>query len=205
MSAEEAPNDYVRNKAESERMLFSLGDVPVVTVRPPYVYRPENPFYREAFFFDRLMLGRPIIIPGDGGRLLQFVYVDDLARAMVAMLSNPAAVRQAAQRGAHYSDEPARTSRTIRKVMGRRDVDAGLVPCPRRSSSATGATCSAAPVLRPVRAVLQPLRHHPEHRQGERRARRSAHVVTSRACARRANGTLSTATCSRRSSRSRTS
>ena len=145
MSAEEAPNDYVRNKAESERMLFSLGDVPVVTVRPPYVYGPENPFYREAFFFDRLMLGRPIIIPGDGGRLLQFVYVDDLARAMVAMLSNPAAVGQAFNVAHTTATSQLELARTIRKVMGRRDVDAGLAPCPRRSSSATGATCSAAP------------------------------------------------------------
>lgn len=77
-------NDYVRNKAGSERALFRMyheSRFPVVTMRPPFVYGPENPFYREAFFWDRLRLDRPIIIPGDGNRLMQFVYVNDLVEA----------------------------------------------------------------------------------------------------------------------------
>jgi 2'-hydroxyisoflavone reductase len=77
-------NDYVRNKAGSERALFRMYHetrFPVVTMRPPFVYGPENPFYREAFFWDRLKLDRPIIIPGDGNRLMQFVYVNDLVEA----------------------------------------------------------------------------------------------------------------------------
>jgi nucleoside-diphosphate-sugar epimerase len=43
------PNDYVRNKAGSERALFRMyheSRFPVVTMRPPFVYGPENPFYR---------------------------------------------------------------------------------------------------------------------------------------------------------------
>ena len=75
---------YVRNKAGSERALFRMyheSRFPVVTMRPPFVYGPENPFYREAFFWDRLRLDRPIIIPGDGNRLMQFVYVNDLVEA----------------------------------------------------------------------------------------------------------------------------
>jgi 2'-hydroxyisoflavone reductase len=78
------PEAYVRNKAGSERALFRMyheSRFPVVTIRPPYVYGPENPFYREAFFWDRLRLDRPIIIPGDGNRLMQFVYVNDLVEA----------------------------------------------------------------------------------------------------------------------------
>ena len=59
---------------------------PVVTMRPPFVYGPENPFYREAFFWDRLKLDRPIIIPGDGNRLMQFVYVNDLVEACINAL-----------------------------------------------------------------------------------------------------------------------
>jgi hypothetical protein len=39
--------------------------LPVVTLRPPFIYGPENPFYREAFFWDRMRKGRPIILPGD--------------------------------------------------------------------------------------------------------------------------------------------
>ena len=80
-----APDDhhdpYVRNKAMTERMLFRTQQrtgLPVVTFRPPFIYGPENPFYREAFFWDRLRADRPIILPGDGGRLMQFAYVKDL-------------------------------------------------------------------------------------------------------------------------------
>src|SRR6202789_4370958 len=78
------PEAYVRNKAGSERALFRMyheSRFPVVTMRPPFVFGPETPFYREAFFWDRLRLDRPIIIPGDGNRLMQFVYVNDLVEA----------------------------------------------------------------------------------------------------------------------------
>jgi nucleoside-diphosphate-sugar epimerase len=84
LASEAHANPYVRNKASSERALFRMyheSRFPVVTMRPPFVYGPENPFYREAFFWDRLKAGRPIIIPGDGNRLMQFVYVNDLVQA----------------------------------------------------------------------------------------------------------------------------
>jgi nucleoside-diphosphate-sugar epimerase len=91
-------NDYVRNKAMSERALFRMhreSHFPVVTMRPPFVYGPENPFYREAFFWDRIQHDRTIVVPGDGKRLMQFVYVDDLVKACCNALENPAAVGQA--------------------------------------------------------------------------------------------------------------
>jgi nucleoside-diphosphate-sugar epimerase len=84
LASELHSNDYVRNKAGSERALFRMyheSRFPVVTMRPPFVYGPENPFYREAFFWDRLKADRPVIIPGDGNRLMQFVYVADLVEA----------------------------------------------------------------------------------------------------------------------------
>lgn len=88
------PLDYARNKAGSERALFRLhreSGFPAVTLRPPFVYGPENPLYREAFFWDRMRLDRRIIVPGEGKRLMQFVYVDDLVEACLAALENPAA------------------------------------------------------------------------------------------------------------------
>jgi nucleoside-diphosphate-sugar epimerase len=91
-------NDYIRNKAMSERALFRMhreSQFPAVTMRPPFVYGPENPFYREAFFWDRFRNDRPIIVPGDGKRLMQFVYVDDLVTACCNALENPAAVGHA--------------------------------------------------------------------------------------------------------------
>jgi nucleoside-diphosphate-sugar epimerase len=84
LASEAHENPYVRNKASSERALFRMyheSKFPVVTMRPPFVYGPGNPFYREAFFWDRLAAGRPIIIPGDGNRLMQFAYVSDVVEA----------------------------------------------------------------------------------------------------------------------------
>jgi len=94
LAPETHPNGYARNKAASERVLFRLhheSGFPAVTLRPPFVYGPENPFYREAFFWDRIRLDRPVIVPGNGDRLMQFVYVHDLVDAILAALENPAA------------------------------------------------------------------------------------------------------------------
>ena len=93
LAAPDAPDDYVRNKAESERALFEMRlkeGLPAVTVRPPFIYGPENPFYREAYFWDRLADNRPILVPEDGSRLMQFVFVDDLVRVCLRTLDEPA-------------------------------------------------------------------------------------------------------------------
>lgn len=92
------PDAYCRNKANTERMLFRLyreRGLPVVTLRPPYLYGPENPFYREQFFWDRMLAQRPIILPGDGSRLMQFVYVRDYADAAIAAAERDIAVGRA--------------------------------------------------------------------------------------------------------------
>jgi nucleoside-diphosphate-sugar epimerase len=92
------PDSYVRNKAETERALFRMyqsDGFPAITLRPPFVYGPENPFYREAFFWDRIRDGRSIIIPGDGTRLMQFVYVHDLVWCCLRVLGESRAVGQA--------------------------------------------------------------------------------------------------------------
>ncbi len=98
LAPDDHPEAYVRNKAMSERMLFRLHQktgFPVVTLRPPFIYGPENPFYREAFFWDRLRENRPLILPGDGHRLMQFVYIKDLVRACVRAMDEPDAVGEA--------------------------------------------------------------------------------------------------------------
>lgn len=98
LAAPDHPDSYVRNKAESERALFRLhvaDGFPAITLRPPFIYGPENPFYREAFFWDRIRDNRPVIVPGDGGRLMQFVYVFDLVWCAMRVLGTPAAVGQA--------------------------------------------------------------------------------------------------------------
>jgi 2'-hydroxyisoflavone reductase len=92
------PDRYVRNKAMTERALFRLHNkekLPIVTLRPPFIYGPGNPYYREAFFWDRIRAERPIIVPGDGTRLMQFVYIDDLVAACLAAMTVKNAVGHA--------------------------------------------------------------------------------------------------------------
>ncbi len=98
LAPDDAPELYVRNKAMSERALFRLHQrigLPVVTLRPPYIYGPSNPFYRETYFWDRLRANRSVILPGDGRRLMQFVYVKDLVRAALKALDEPNAIGHA--------------------------------------------------------------------------------------------------------------
>jgi 2'-hydroxyisoflavone reductase len=98
LAPDDHPDAYVRNKAMSERSLFRLHQrtgFPIVTIRPPYVYGPGNPFYREAFFWDRLRAGRKIILPSEGHRLMQFVYVEDLVRLAIRVLDSRNAVGHA--------------------------------------------------------------------------------------------------------------
>jgi nucleoside-diphosphate-sugar epimerase len=140
-----APDDhhdpYIRHKAMTERMLFRLHQrtgFPVTTFRPPFIYGPENNYYREQFFFDRLKLNRPIVVPGDGGRLMQFVYIKDLITAMMKAIAEPAASGEAFNIG---NDRPitqmelvqalakaANKKLTIAKVPRDRIIEAGGSP-----------------------------------------------------------------------------
>jgi nucleoside-diphosphate-sugar epimerase len=90
--------EYARHKIAGEDALFRRHrehGLPITIVRPTHVYGPLNTRNNETFFFDRLLRGRPILVPGDGGWLRQFGHVEDLAEAMVAMLGAPAAFGQA--------------------------------------------------------------------------------------------------------------
>lgn len=98
LAPDDHPDAYVRNKAMSERILFRMhqrSHFPVVTIRPPFIYGPGNPFYREAFFWDRLRAGRRIILPGDGRRLMQFVHVKDVVTACTDVIQMPETVGHA--------------------------------------------------------------------------------------------------------------
>lgn len=124
-------NPYIRHKASTERRLFRMHaqtGLPVVTFRPPFIYGPGNPFYREQFFWDRLRAGRPIIIPGDGHRLMQFVYVHDLVRAMVRALEEPRAVGEAFNIG---DPKPLTQFELVEKLAKIAGVEPTLVRVPR--------------------------------------------------------------------------
>lgn len=98
LAPDDHPNAYARDKAMSERALFRMHQrtgFPIATLRPPFVYGPGNPFYREAFFWDRFRVGRPVIVPSEGHRLMQFVYVNDLVELAIRVMEQRNAVGHA--------------------------------------------------------------------------------------------------------------
>jgi len=92
------PNQYGAQKADTERALFDLHrrtKFPVSTLRPAFIYGPNNPFDREAFFWDRIVHGRPVVVPEDGSWTLQWVHVRDVARAAILAAETDAAIGHA--------------------------------------------------------------------------------------------------------------
>jgi nucleoside-diphosphate-sugar epimerase len=86
--------EYAKNKIAGEDALLRRhreAGLPVTIVRPTHVYGPLNTRNNETFFFDRLVRGRPVLLPDAGRWLRQFGHVEDLADAMAAMLGVPAA------------------------------------------------------------------------------------------------------------------
>jgi nucleoside-diphosphate-sugar epimerase len=126
------PEDYPRNKSNTERMLFRLyaeRGLPAVTLRPPYIYGLENPFYREAFFWDRLLEDRPILVPEDGSRQMQFVLADDVARAAIAAADTGAAAGHAYN---VCNDQPITQNELVEALAKAAGRTARLVHLPRQ-------------------------------------------------------------------------
>lgn len=138
------PDDYARNKAESERALFRLhaeSGLPVTTLRPAFVYGPHNPYDREAFFWDRILRDRPVIVPGDGERLMQWAAAEDVARTAIAAATAPLAVGRA-YNVAGTPITQADFVRTVARAAGR---DAKLVFVDREHIHAAGGGLFAPP------------------------------------------------------------
>jgi nucleoside-diphosphate-sugar epimerase len=140
------PNSYGAKKADSERALFALGreqGIPVSTLRPAFIYGAHNPFDRESFFWDRLMEGRPILIPGDGLSTMQFVHSQDVARASIRASETDIAIGHAY----NLANYPAITQvdfvRLLARVAGKR---ADLVHVPREQLVQLGGGLTAPPL-----------------------------------------------------------
>ncbi|ACK71170.1 NAD-dependent epimerase/dehydratase [Gloeothece citriformis PCC 7424] len=87
------PNSRHKGKFETEDYLAKTG-LPWTSIRPTYIYGPQNYNDLEAWFFDRIVRDRPILIPAHGSYITQLGHVHDLATAMAAVLNNPKAIGQ---------------------------------------------------------------------------------------------------------------
>jgi nucleoside-diphosphate-sugar epimerase len=87
------PKSRHKGKHETEAFLEQLG-LPWTSIRPTYIYGPQNYNDLEAWFFERIVRDRPIPIPGNGMHITQFGHCQDLARAMSQVLGNESAIGQ---------------------------------------------------------------------------------------------------------------
>jgi len=89
---------YGAGKVRCERLLrteFERNGVPFTSLRVGHTLGPHSPLpTREPGFFARLEAGRPILVPGDGLAFVHLVHIDDVARAMCAVLSTDASAGQ---------------------------------------------------------------------------------------------------------------
>jgi nucleoside-diphosphate-sugar epimerase len=139
------PNTYGAHKADTERALFALGraeGIPVATLRPAFVYGEHNAIEREAFFWDRLLAGRPIIIPGDGLATMQWVWSRDVARAAILASETGAAVGHAYNLANYPPVTQIEFVRLLARVAG---TDANLVHVPRERIQQLGGGVLAPP------------------------------------------------------------
>jgi 2'-hydroxyisoflavone reductase len=132
------PMPYVQHKASAERALFAMHrdtGFPVTTIRPPFVHGPRQPFYREQFFWDRMLDGRPVILPDGGDAPIQWVYVSDVAEACVRAIEVPEAAGEAFNVG-HVE---ATTQRSFVEALARAaGAEPTLVPVARSAIQAAG-------------------------------------------------------------------
>ena len=144
--AADYPNAYAAQKAESERALFDLNrhkGVPVATLRPTFIYGPYNAFDREAFFWDRLLAGRPIVVPEDGSRRMQWVHVRDVARAAMRAADEPGAIGRAYNLGGYPPVTQIEYLQLLATVAGKR---ADIVRVPRAQIERAGGQLFAPPL-----------------------------------------------------------
>jgi nucleoside-diphosphate-sugar epimerase len=93
---EESPTDPASRhagKAETEAWLRQQG-IPFTSFRPTYIVGPGNYNPIESWFFDRIVHGRPVPLPGDGSTITQLGHVADLAAAMARCIEVDAAANR---------------------------------------------------------------------------------------------------------------
>ena len=87
------PKSRHRGKHETEAYLMQQ-NLPFTSIRPTYIYGPQNYNDLESWFFDRIVRDRPVPIPGNGLHITQLGHVKDLATAMSQVIGNQQAIRQ---------------------------------------------------------------------------------------------------------------
>jgi nucleoside-diphosphate-sugar epimerase len=98
--------EYSRSKIACEELLISEyrnNNFPITIVRPSHTYSKDSipvAIHGEKGFYqviDRIMKGKPVIIPGDGSSLWTVTHNSDFAKAFVGIMGNRVALGEAVQ------------------------------------------------------------------------------------------------------------
>lgn len=84
--------EYITGKAALEKELVSgckEYDIRYTSIRPAFIYGPDNYAPREGIFFNWIEQAGQIIFPEDSDGKFQMVYVNDLAKMILAACGNP--------------------------------------------------------------------------------------------------------------------
>jgi len=90
--------EYGIQKRKCEDVLWDAHDekqFPVSMLRPTYVCGPNDPMRRDYFWIQRLLDGKPVLVPGSGDHTFHPVYVGDVARAFVSLLEHEHSIGEA--------------------------------------------------------------------------------------------------------------
>jgi nucleoside-diphosphate-sugar epimerase len=87
------PQSRHSGKLDTEAWL-TAEKIPFTSFRPTYIVGAGNYNPVESWFFDRIVHGRPVPLPGDGTMITQLGHVNDLATAMALSLGGDAAANR---------------------------------------------------------------------------------------------------------------
>lgn len=87
------PESRHAGKLHTEAWLRQQG-IAFTSFRPTYIVGPGNYNPVESWFFDRIVHGRPVPLPGDGSTITQIGHVNDLAAAMARCIEVEAAANR---------------------------------------------------------------------------------------------------------------
>jgi len=87
------PQSRHSGKLDTEAWL-TAEKIPFTSFRPTYIVGAGNYNPVESWFFDRIVHGRPVPLPGDGSTITQLGHVNDLATAMALSIGVDAAANR---------------------------------------------------------------------------------------------------------------
>ena len=90
-------DDYINKKIDLERELIEAcagAGIKYTILRPTFIYGPFNYAPRESFFIELIAKKQPVPVPADASARFNFVYVMDIADALMRCIGNEKAYNE---------------------------------------------------------------------------------------------------------------